>query len=214
MIRRGVIVTYRPEKLFGFIQPSDGGDEQHIFFHWSEVEEDWLGRRCAQVGVPVEFEVRSAPNHGHARATFVRPLWNDEEDISTYREESVITRWFSDTGSGIARRPDGGTIAVSTADVITEGIETLGVGSRILHGVRPPELDQHFWTAAEVEIFLPQSAADPEAAEAAPVAGEVWPPPNTKPLERDVIVFPAASPLLSNRLKNKRLRNIRIRKAS
>ncbi len=203
MIRRGLIEMYRPEKLFGFIRPNDGGNERHIFFHWSDVQEDELGRRCAQVGVPVEFDVQSAPNRGHARATFVRPLWNDAEDIASYREESVITRWLKN--SGIARRPDGGTVAVSLADVVTEGEEVLGIGCHILHGVRPPEMGQRFWTATDVEIFLPQQNS-------APV--EVWPPVGTPPIERNVIVFPAPSPLLSERLKNKRLRDIKIRKAS
>jgi len=203
---------YRPERLFGFIQPDEGGP--HVFFHWRSIIEDSLGRRLAQVGFSVEFDVETEDARAHTRASYVRVLWDDLEDPSTYTEESVLTRWFHNTGTGIARRPDGGTVAVSAADVVTEGEETLGIGSRILHGVRPPEMGQRFWNATAIEIFLPQSVACADDNAPIEFAAEVWPPPNTKPIERNVIVIPTSSPLLSDRFKNKRLRDIKIRRAS
>ena len=139
---RGTITMYRPQRLFGFIIPEDGGP--HVFFHWRSIIEDFLGRRRAEVGFPVEFDIEPEDGRGHARASYVRVLWDDAEDIASYREESVITRWFNNSGTGIARRPDGGTVAVNVSDVVSEGEETLGVGSHILHGVRPPEMGQRF----------------------------------------------------------------------
>jgi CspA family cold shock protein len=199
----GTVVKYREDRLYGFIKPDDGSED--MFFHREDIQEDSVGRRFATIGLSVEFEIASDPT-GKNRARNIRPLWEDPDPVDPiyFREKSIITRWFDRSGSGLARRPDGGTAYVSSDDVISEG--TIGVGTHIWHGVRSPDLGEQWWHATDIEVILPQTSKQPSNLIAAGTA---------KPIEHDVATLPKKSILPADpRLKNCKLRNIKIRKSA
>ncbi|MGH2510970.1 MAG: cold-shock protein, partial [Ktedonobacteraceae bacterium] len=160
--RRGMIIKFHETRRFGFIQCDDGGPD--VFFFHDAIVEDVVGRRQVSIGEPVEFET-TVGEDGKIRAANVKSLWIDPDEVidaDSYREESVISRWLGNTG--LARRPDGGTVLVSIAQVLTEG--ELQVGTHIWHGVKPPDLDQEFWEAIEIEVIMPQAVTiEPKAIE-------------------------------------------------
>lgn len=169
---RGVISNYRRDKLYGFVKPDGGGEA--IFFCLDDVVPDAVGRRRVFVHMPVEFEPRlplahqercsPVPGQPFRKYYSIKPLWADPDEptpeLKTYREESVITYWVppKDRGfywSGFACRQDGSSISVFEGNVITQGI--IGVGTKIYHGVRPPDRGDGLWIATQVEVVIPRA---------------------------------------------------------
>ncbi len=63
----GTVKWFNNAKGFGFIRPSDGGDD--VFAHYSTIDMD--GYRSLKAGQDVTFEVTQGPKGLHATA--IRP---------------------------------------------------------------------------------------------------------------------------------------------
>lgn len=214
VIHQGKVVKHFADKLYRFIKPDDGSGD--VFFHFDEVIADCLGRKLTPIGSRVEFQMGRKEGHDRTRAVNIRSLELEGVDSSTYRETSIIVRWFKDDrgGSGLARRPDGGTVVVSDVDVITDGVETLDVGGRIFHGVYPPEPGQIFWRAVDIEVCLPESGPEPES-----IPDPTWDAvvAGIKPIEHDDVLEIPETGLPCcwlPHLRNVPLRKIRFRKVA
>ena len=202
----GTIRCFDETKLYGMIGTKN---DRKIFFHVYSVRPDFLGRQrpCAtNVGSQVEFDlIPPARPGGRPAAIDVHPLesaFDEPVDLETHRELSTIVHWNSEQQIGWASREFGDWLAVSNRNVITEGLETVKIGSRIYHGIQlckgfdplKPITKQivarDIVRAQPIEICLPDSEAPPAA----------------------ISTPPRQSILLTDRLRGVKLRNIRFRK--
>jgi len=182
----GVIDWFDVEKMWGLIARNDCC-RRRVFFHVHHCRLDQLGRQRPQaysIGSSVDFNIVTGRN-GEPAAMDVCPYepFAEPVDLSTHRELSTIVHWVTVHQIGIARRESGDWLAVSHRNVITSGIETLKVGSKIWHGIgfkddfdpsRPLQeaLDpKEVVRAMEIEICVPdsESTALPPAAPVSPL---------------------------------------------
>lgn len=116
----GWVEEFYPERMYGFIRhaPRNG-----IFFMFSDVSPDVVGRRFLKPGTTVSFELTE--NRGRFRASNVK----DESpellgiDPDNYWETSFVEDWRS--GYGFLSRPNGERLYFHRNKIITVGQELL-----------------------------------------------------------------------------------------
>jgi cold shock CspA family protein len=109
------------------------GDNQRVFCAFDDVIPDVIGRRSLSVGARVSFRVESGRGGMHERAVEVRSELADI-DPESYREFGKVA-WY-DADRGHIQRPCGDTLAFLKKNVITEGVETISVGTWLQYGIK------------------------------------------------------------------------------
>jgi len=126
----GVVFNFDPSRAFGFVSVDGRPDtsSNRLFFHLRDAIPDAINRRGIPEGSPVSFEITGGRN-GSEMAVQVRnedPTL-DQIDLTTYAEFGQVRTW---NGSwGYLRRPDGDGLRFAAKNVISEGIETIQVGT-------------------------------------------------------------------------------------
>lgn len=200
----GIIDSFDEDKLWGLIARDD--IHKRVFFHIHGVRLDQLGRqrpRAMNIGSNVDFKIVQGRN-GEPAGIDICPFepFTDPVDLSTHRELSTIVHWVAVHQVGIARRESGDWLAVSHRDVITTGLETLKVGSRIWHGVA-------FKDGFDASTPLEQPVDPKTVVRAASI--EICVPESTRASQMPAV---PSSVLLSDRLRGVKLRNIRRKPAA
>lgn len=133
----GVVSSEGPQK-YGFIKVEDGRD---IFYADRNVIPDILGRRKMPIGTPVSFEIEDRRSDKHESAKNVRnedPALAQITDPDNYREVGKVRRWDGAEGtvkSGRIERPNGDSILFGGDAVVSGGIETIRLGTRVEYGI-------------------------------------------------------------------------------
>ena len=125
---------------------------------------DRYGRQFLSHTDRVLFSPMRRPN-GKFRALNVWPVNRPvcEPYNLNWREEVTLENWSG--CYGFAKRECGNRIYVHESEIITEGLETLGPGSRLWCGVAPPADGKGSWVGFEIQILQPEDyepSAEPE----------------------------------------------------
>jgi cold shock CspA family protein len=121
-------------KGYGFIEVDERfEDNQRVFFSYSDVIPDAIGRRAMPIGTRVSFAVEM--KGGKERAFDVQ---NEDPSLSpidptSYREYGSV-HWFSDD-RGYITRPNGDSLIFLTKNVVSEGIESIKQGTWLYYGI-------------------------------------------------------------------------------
>jgi hypothetical protein len=170
--RTGVIdsITDPQGHHFGYIRADDG---ERFFFHANDCLPNRIGTRHWPVGTPVEFEVapenRTRRDLQNRKATRIRNLdlaLSRMEVVLNHVENSIVAELNRGERGlwGFLLRSNGEHLHFSDGGrgFITEGLETLHVGSLVRHKVRSRNLPDGSvrWYAIDIEIY--QESGEPE----------------------------------------------------
>jgi cold shock CspA family protein len=181
----GWVEDFYPEQMRGFIrhEPRNG-----IFFMFSDVIPDVIGRRFLKPGTVVSFELTE--NRDRFRALRVKDESPEllEIDPTAYTETSYVADWHG--GYGFLSRPNGERLYFHRNKIITVGLELLkswdGVNDpcwvthRIDHTLHEgksrffatdvqileptqPTIDDVFLNAPELPVEIPEPVAAPQS---------------------------------------------------
>ena len=116
----GWVEDFYPKRMYGFIRHEPGNG---IFFMFSDVIPDVVGRYFLKPGTPVSFEL--VKNRGRFRASNVKDESPEllEIDLDNYRETSYVADWRG--GYGFLSRPSGERLYFHRNKIITVGQELL-----------------------------------------------------------------------------------------
>lgn len=147
----GIALRWNAERSIGAIRGEDG---QSYLALDRQIEADDIGRQFLIPGERVEFYPTVNPRGGRRpmAAQIVTPDRPPVEVDDAYKEEVTIISW-NHSSYGWARRPLGGPLLCHKDEVVTEGAETLGIGSRLWVKPAPPLQPGQAWRAVEIEIF-------------------------------------------------------------
>ena len=135
----GVVVT-TGRKSYCYVSV-DGrfSDNQQIFAAFDDVVPDSIGRRALPIGARVScrIEIQAVKGESRGKERAVDVVNEDAEessiDASSYREFGQVTFWDGDRGHVV--RSSGDTLAFLPKNIISEGIETIKVGSWLQYGI-------------------------------------------------------------------------------
>lgn len=131
----GVCGNWRWERASGGILYG-AGRHAAIFVHFSEVEEDNLGRQYLMPGEKVEFEIGFLEGRTHPCAKNVRVLSQREtEDPDRYWEEGIVHKTVKTFGACI-HRPCGGWVFLHKRAAKSK--QAFAIGQVWRYQVEPP----------------------------------------------------------------------------
>ena len=160
-MKEGWALTWDDERGFGVI----GIDEGTYVAHASQIAADALCRRFLIPGERLSFLPIPRDSAGKTnRAYKVKPLERPPIEVPfDYHELVVVRQWTGE--KGFAVRPLGGWLRFFADGIITEGIETIKVGTQlwVVPGPMRGSRANKDWIATQVQVCYdtPEVAQEP-----------------------------------------------------
>lgn len=158
----GSVLRYDDTRMFGIIEGPNGAT---YIAHESQIQPDGIFRRFLIPGERVSFQPVIKDRKGTFRAYNVRLLERAPIQVSSdYHELVTVRHWNGEDGN--ATRPLGGSLRFFSDAIITEGIETLKVGSQLWVVPAPMRGSRgnREWMATQIAICCETPESAPEQA--------------------------------------------------
>jgi hypothetical protein len=122
----------------------------------SNVAEDEVGRRYFILNEECTFEYMANHKnpHGKPLAINIVPLNREPVDVKSHAELCTLTEWDGQKGSARRLGTVNDQLWIRASEILTEGIETLRVGSQLWCKVSKPAKSGQRWLGREIEICM------------------------------------------------------------
>jgi len=188
----GRVFSFHPEGGFGFLSVAGRNDlsASRVFFHCRDVLPDLINRRCIPAGSPVSFEIVAGRNGADAAVRVCNEDSGLEQiDPNNWNEFGRVRSWNG--GWGYIARPSGDGLRFSAKNIVSEGIETIRVGTWLHYHLGNVENDDGSiaWFAKQISVCvdpapeaLPVETVEDFFASASELPLEEMPKPEASPL--------------------------------